>query len=85
MRIESAATLKQQTAELLAELQCYRQPILMTQHGVPSAYLVDVESFEAMQDHVSLLEGIARGERALDEGHTLTHQQAKQRLKRWPK
>jgi len=52
---------------------------------VPSAYLVDVESFEAMQDHVSLLEGIARGEHALDEGHTLTHQQAKQRLKRWPK
>jgi len=37
VRIESVATLKQQTAELSAELQCYRQPILMTQHGVPSA------------------------------------------------
>jgi hypothetical protein len=32
-----------------------------------------------------LLEGIARGERAVQEGRISTHLQAKQRLKRWLK
>ena len=32
---------------------------------------------------MSLLEGIARGERAIEEGRTLSHAQAKQRMTRW--
>jgi predicted transcriptional regulator len=34
---------------------------------------------------MTLLEGIARGERAMEEGRTLTHAQAKQRMARWLK
>ncbi|WP_333681997.1 type II toxin-antitoxin system Phd/YefM family antitoxin [Dyella sp.] len=85
MRTELVTTLKRQATELLADLERDREPILITQHGLPSAYLVDVESFEAMQRRMKLLEGIARGERALEEGRTLTHEQAKERLKRWLK
>ncbi len=62
-----------------------KEPILITQHGVPSAYLVDVETYEILQRRMSLLEGIARGERALEEGRTLSHAQAKQRMARWLK
>lgn len=85
MRTELVTTLKRQATELLADLERDREPILITQHGLPSAYLVDVESFEAMQQRMKLLEGIARGERAMEEGRVLTHAQAKDRLNRWLK
>ena len=48
MRTELVTTLKRQATELLDRLESDRQPILITQHGVPSAYLIDVESYEAL-------------------------------------
>ena len=85
MRTELVTTLKRQATELLSELERNKEPILITQHGVPSAYLVDVETYETLQQRMSLLEGIARGEKAVEEGRTLTHAQAKNRTKRWLK
>jgi len=85
MRTELVTTLKRQATELLSELERSREPILITQHGLPSAYLVDVESYELLQRRMGLLEGIARGERAVEEGRMLTHAQAKQRMSRWLK
>jgi prevent-host-death family protein len=85
MRTELVTTLKRQATELLSELERSKEAILITQHGVPSAYLVDVETYETLQRRMSLLEGIARGERALEEGRTLTHAQAKKRMARWLK
>lgn len=83
MRTELVTTLKRQATELLSELEQSKEPILITQHGIPSAYLVDVETYEAMQQRIAMLEGIARGERAAEEGRTLTHAQAVKRMKRW--
>ena len=85
MRTEIVTTLKRQATELLSELERNKEPILITQHGVPSAYLVDVETYEALQQRMSLLEGIARGEKAVEEGRTFTHAQAKKRMNRWLK
>jgi prevent-host-death family protein len=85
MRTELVTTLKRQATELLDELERSREPILITQHGLPSAYLVDVESYELLQRRMSLLEGIARGEKAVEDGRVVTHAQAKQRLGRWLK
>lgn len=85
MRTELVTTLKRQATELLSEIERSKEPILITQHGIPSAYLVDVETYETLQRRMSLLEGIARGERALEEGRTLSHAQAKQRMTRWLK
>jgi len=85
MRTELVTTLKRKATDLLAELGQKREPILITQHGLPSAYLVDVETFERLQLRMSLLEGIARGERAVEEGRTLTHDEAKAKLSRWLK
>jgi prevent-host-death family protein len=85
MRTELVTTLKRQATELLDELGRSKEPILITQHGLPSAYLVDVETFEKLQDRMSLLEGIARGEKAVEDGRTLSHAKAKQRMARWLK
>ena len=85
MRTELVTTLKRQATELLADLEQSREPILITQHGLPSAYLVDVETYEALQQRMGLLEGIARGERAVEEGRTVSHAEAKKRMARWLK
>ena len=85
MRTELVTTLKRQATELLDVVGRSREPILITQHGLPSAYLVDVESYELLQSRMTLLEGIARGEKAIEEGRTVTHAQARQRLTRWLK
>ena len=85
MRTELVTTLKRQATELLSELEKHREPILITQHGLPSAYLVDVASYDLMRKRMGLLEGIARGVRAVEDGRTLQHAQVKQRLGRWLK
>ncbi|MEQ1802214.1 MAG: type II toxin-antitoxin system Phd/YefM family antitoxin [Gammaproteobacteria bacterium] len=85
MRTELVTTLKRRATELLTELAKRREPILITQHGLPSAYLVDVESYEGLIKRMALLEGIARGEKAIEDGRTVTHTQARQRLARWRK
>jgi prevent-host-death family protein len=85
MRTELVTTLKRQATELLADVERDKEPILITQHGLPTAYLVDVESYELMQQRMSILEGIARGESAVAEGRVVSHAQAKKRLARWLK
>lgn len=85
MRTELVTTLKRQATELLSELERNKEPILITQHGIPSAYLVDVKTYDALQRRMSLLEGIARGEKAIEDGRTMSHAQAKQRMARWLK
>lgn len=85
MRIELVTTLKRQATELLADIERDREPILITQHGLPSAYLVDVETYELQQQRMAVLEGIARGEMAIAEGRTVDHAGAKARLSRWLK
>jgi prevent-host-death family protein len=85
MRTELVTTLKRQATEILSALEREKQPILITQHGVPSAYLVDVESYDRSQQRMALLEGIARGEMAIAEGRVVTHSEAKSRMARWLK
>ena len=85
MRTELVTTLKRQATELLSDIERDKTPILITQHGLPSAYLVDVESYELLQQRMSVLEGIARGELAVAEGRIVPHARARARLSRWLK
>lgn len=83
MRTEPVTTLKRRATEILAELEAHKEPILITRHGLPRAYLVDAETFELQQRRMAILEGIARGEKALAEGKVYTHEEVKKRLSRW--
>jgi prevent-host-death family protein len=85
MRAELVTTLKRRATELIDEIDRDKQPILITHRGLPKVYLVDVETFELQQRRMTILEGIARGEKALAEGRTLTHEEVEKRMKRWLK
>lgn len=43
MKIDLVSTLKRQASKILAELHESKEPVLITEHGQPSAYLVDVD------------------------------------------
>ena len=83
MKVELVTTLKRQATRLIAELQEDPAPVLITEHGLPAAYLINVQSYNEQQSRMQILEGIARGERAFQDGRTLSHEQAKKRMKRW--
>ncbi len=85
MKVELVTTLKRQATRLLAELHESREPVLITEHGKPSAYLVDVGDYELMQDRIKILEGLARGETAILENRTYTHTEARKKLEKWLK
>lgn len=83
MRTELVTSLKRRATEIIAELMTKRHPVLITQHGRPAAYLVDVSTYENTLHRLAILEGIARGERAIEEGRVISHAQAKKRMARW--
>lgn len=85
MRTELVTTLKRKATEIIAGLESNEAPVLITQHGKPAAYLMGVETFDALQRRLGILEGIARGERAIEEGRVLSHAEAKKRMARWLK
>ena len=85
MKIELVTTLKRQATKILAELHESKEPVLITEHGQPSAYLVDVNDYELTQYRMQILEGIARGENAIVENRTFTQTEAKTKMSKWLK
>ena len=85
MKTELVTTLKRQATRILADLHESKEPVLITEHGRPSAYLVDVADYEMTLHRMNILEGIARGETAIQDGRTFSHGQAKEKMSKWLK
>ena len=83
MRTELVTTLKRRATGLITEISADHEPVLITQHGLPAAYLVDILTYETMESRIQLLEGIAKGEKAIQEGRIVSHDEAKTRMARW--
>ena len=83
MKTELATNLKRQATRNLSDLRDSSESVLITEHGKPSAYLVDVDSFEFMQNKLRVLEGIVRGERAVLDNRTFSEEEAKQKMGKW--
>ncbi len=83
MKTELVTTLKRQATKILSELHDTKETILITEHGKPSAYLVDADAYEMMENRMAILEGIARGERAILENRVVKHSDAKKKMKKW--
>ena len=69
--------------EVLKDVKRRKSPMLITQNGRPAAYLMDINTYERLEKRMRILEGIARGETAILDGRTLSHSEAKRRMRRW--
>lgn len=83
MKVELVTNLKRQATKILADLHLSKEPVLITEHGKPSAYLIDVQDYEFMQRRLALLEALSRGERAVVEGRVYSQQEAKEKMSKW--
>ena len=80
MRTETLTTLTRKASDLLAELKRDRAPVLITRHGLPGAWLLDVASYERLQSRLAVLEGVVCGEAVVAEGRVVSHVRARRRL-----
>ena len=85
MRTELVTTLKRQATKILERIRVEKEPLLITEHGKAAAYLVDVESYEANEKRMRLLEGLARGEQAIADGRVVSNDRAKAKFEKWLK
>jgi len=83
VRTELVTTLKRKATKIIAELEAHEDPVLTTQHGKPAAHLVAAEKYDSLPKRLAILEGIARGERAIEDGRVVSHAEAKKRMARW--
>lgn len=83
MRVESVISLQEHASKMLADLHEHQEPILLMEHGMPAAYLVDVADYERMQLRIQLLEGILSGEADIRDGKLFPQSVAKEKMQRW--
>jgi hypothetical protein len=55
------------------------------EHDQPPACMVHVQSDEQRQMRLRILEGIARGEKDVEENNTYSNEAAKEKIKKWLK
>ena len=72
--------MKTHSAELLDAVNKRRSPVVITQNGTPRAVVIDVQSYERIQDALILLKLISQSEEALQKGHWLSPAQLEQDL-----
>jgi prevent-host-death family protein len=85
MTTHLVTTLKRKATQILSEVTQTKNPVLITQFGQPTAYIVDAESYLATQEKIAILEKIARGEKAIKEKRIVTHSGARKILQKWAK
>ena len=83
-QIKPISYVKAHAAEVLHELAETRQPLVITQNGLPAAILQDLASYEADQEALALLKMLAMSERKVAEGkvHSLKEAVARVRAKK---
>jgi prevent-host-death family protein len=69
-QIKPISYVKANAAELLDRIAEEREPIIITQNGEARAVLMDVHSYEEMQETLALLQILAIGEKQVERGET---------------
>ena len=85
MKTERVTSLKREATNILSEHHQFSDPVLNTEHGLPSAYLLDVSDYEAILSRMSILEGLALWDRAIKEKSLIEHSKVQERLEKWLK
>jgi len=74
--IEPVTVLKTKSAELIRKAKESGQPVIITQNGKATAVLQDIQAFQRQRNALLLLRFLARGDRQMRKGKTISHAQA---------
>jgi prevent-host-death family protein len=74
--------MKTHSAELIAEVNKKRSPVVITQNGAPRAVVMDVQSYERIQDALMLLKLIAHSEDDFQKGRWISQARAERELRK---
>lgn len=67
-QIKPISYLKSHTAEIVKTITESREPLVITQNGEAKLVVMDVKSFEELEDTMALLKLLAMGNREIEEG-----------------
>lgn len=70
-------------AEILLQVRQTKRPVVITQKGKSAAILLDAEQYEKQQDLLELLQKIAKGIKAAEEGRLIPHEQVMKEVGEW--
>lgn len=80
--IKPITYMKTHPAQLLAGVNESRSPVVITQNGEARAVVVDIESYERMQDALILLKLISQSEEDFRRGHWKSEKAVETSLRR---
>lgn len=66
--VKPISYLKSHAAEIVREISASREPLLITQNGEAKLVVLDVKSYEAYQETLSLLKILALGQKQIEAG-----------------
>jgi prevent-host-death family protein len=75
--------LKSRMKQVLAHVMKTGDPVLVTQKGRSAVLIVDIGSFQKQQQKLQILEAIAKGEREILEGKTVSHAEVTRSVSSW--
>lgn len=67
-QVRSISYLKAHAAELLRELEASQEPVIITQNGEARAVILDVASYDQLQETAALLKLLSLADRQVEEG-----------------
>jgi prevent-host-death family protein len=80
--IKPITYMKTHSAELVADVNKRRSPVVITQNGEPRAVVVDIETYQRTQDALMLLKLINQSEQDLRKGKWLSQAQMAAELRK---
>jgi len=80
-QIKPISYLKAHAAEIVRKLEEQREPLIITQNGEAKVVVQDIESYEQIQETMSLLKMLALGMRQIEEGKVLSAEDVIKRLR----
>ena len=81
-RVKPISYVKANAADLIRELKENGEPLVITQNGEATAVMQDVASYEATQETLALLKILALGRRQVEQGRTVSADEAFRRLRK---
>jgi prevent-host-death family protein len=80
--IRPVTYLKSRTADLLAQVNETKRPVIITQNGEARGVLQDTESYESMKAAIAILKLLVQGEEDIRRGDTTPHDEVFLRLEK---